>query len=207
LGTQVDTNQWVVELDDVPNLAIVIDDLDPAEVDAYVLTVTPTAELNDDILEGTSETIALNIIDEQDSQQGGIAQEALEAPAFDVATVSIIQAGAFEDEIVFGAVSAGAAQASRDVINDFDVANDKINISGAQTALSFSNQDNLALIEDGDDSVIVVYESDNLIEENEVQRIVLFETSLDELDTTNTAGLPPADILTKLIDDQVLIIS
>jgi hypothetical protein len=87
------------------------------------------------------------------------------------------------------------------------VANDKINISDAQTALSFLNQDNLALIEDGDDSVIVVYESDNLIEENEVQRIVLFETSLDELDTTNTAGLPPADILTNLIDDQVLIIS
>jgi hypothetical protein len=167
--------------------------------------------LNDDILEGTSETIALNIIDEQDSQQGGIAQEALNAPAFDVATVSIIQAGAFEDEIVFGEFSADVTQASRDVINDFDVTNDTIDIRLAQTALTdgqaYTNRDNLALIEDGDDSVIVVYESDSLIEENEVQRIVLFDTSLDELDTTNTAGLPPADILTNLIDDQVLIIS
>jgi hypothetical protein len=180
LGTQVDANQWVVELDDVPNLAIVIGDLSSAEVGVYELTVTPNAELNDDILEGTSETIALNIIDEQDSQQGGIAQEALNAPAFDVATVSIIQAGAFEDEIVFGAVSAGAAQASRDVINDFDVTNDTIDIRLAQTALTdgqaYTNRDNLALIEDGDDSVIVVYESDSLIEENEVQRIVLFYT-------------------------------
>ncbi|MEZ9157687.1 RTX toxin [Vibrio lentus] len=191
-GSMVD-GQYVVDLADVPNLAITggYDGIDPFE-----LTIEPSAEIGNNQAVGLPQTVSVEFVADGDST----------ITATDDNDLLIGGTGSYN--FVFESSGLGSAEApSYDVIQDFDASpdTDAIDLSGILGSLGLNTgrgaTQYLDLEESGEGVTISIKPNGD---DDVQQNILLTDVTYDDLYQGDSSSALEAQILQKMIDDNNL---
>ncbi|MGO2319181.1 MAG: T1SS-143 repeat domain-containing protein [Vibrio toranzoniae] len=191
-GSMVD-GQYVVDLADVPNLAITggYDGVDPFE-----LTIEPSAEIGNNQAVGLPQTVSVEFVAEGDSTITATDDN------------DLLIGGTGSDDFVFASSGLGSAEApSYDVIQDFDASpdTDAIDLSGILGSLGLNTglgaTQYLDLEESGEGVTISIKPNGD---EDVQQNILLADVTCDDLYQGDSGSALEAQILQKMIEDNNL---
>ncbi|MFA0147054.1 Ig-like domain-containing protein [Vibrio lentus] len=191
-GSMVD-GQYVVDLADVPNLAITggYDGVDPFE-----LTIEPSAEIGNNQAVGLPQTVSVEFVAEGDSTITATDDN------------DLLIGGTGSDNFVFESSGLGSAEApSYDVIQDFDASpdTDAIDLSGILGSLGLNTglgaTQYLDLEESGEGVTISIKPNGD---DDVQQNILLTDVTYDDLYQGDSSSALEAQILQKMIDDNNL---
>nr|WP_133151835.1 Ig-like domain-containing protein [Vibrio splendidus] len=191
-GSMVD-GQYVVDLADVPNLAITggYDGVDPFE-----LTIEPSAEIGNNQAVGLPQTVSVEFVAEGDSTITATDDN------------DLLIGGTGSDSFVFESSGLGSAEApSYDVIQDFDASpdTDAIDLSGILGSLGLNTglgaTQYLDLEESGEGVTISIKPNGD---DDVQQNILLTDVTYDDLYQGDSSSALEAQILQKMIDDNNL---
>ena len=183
--------QYVVDLADVPNLAITggYDGVDPFE-----LTIEPSAEIGNNQAVGLPQTVSVEFVAEGDSTITATDDN------------DLLIGGAGSDNFVFESSGLGSAGApSYDVIQDFDTAKDTdiIDLTGIlDTLASTLNPDHFLTLNESVEGVTISIKPNG--DDDVQQNILLSGITFDELYQGDSSGVSDADILQKMLNDNNL---
>ncbi|MEZ9893234.1 type I secretion C-terminal target domain-containing protein [Vibrio lentus] len=189
-GSMVD-GQYVVDLADVPNLAITggYDGVDPFE-----LTIESSAEIGNNQAVGLPQTVSVEFVVEGDSTITATDDN------------DLLIGGAGSDNFVFESSGLGSAGApSYDVIQDFDTAKDTdiIDLTGIlDTLASTLNPDHFLTLNESVEGVTISIKPNG--DDDVQQNILLSGITFDELYQGDSSGVSDADILQKMLNDNNL---
>jgi len=191
-GSMVD-GQYVVDLADVPNLAITggYDGVDPFE-----LTIEPSAEIGNNQAVGLPQTVSVEFVAEGDSTITATDDN------------DLLIGGTGSDNFVFASSGLGSAEApSYDVIQDFDASpdTDAIDLSGILGSLGLNTglgaTQYLDLEESGEGVTISIKPNGD---EDVQQNILIADVTYDDLYQGDSSSALEAQILQKMIEDNNL---
>ncbi|MEZ8640814.1 Ig-like domain-containing protein [Vibrio sp. NC2] len=191
-GSMVDS-QYVVDLADVPNLAITggYDGVDPFEI-----TIEPSAEIGNNQAVGLPQTVSVEFVAEGDSTITATDDN------------DLLIGGTGSDNFVFASSGLGSAEApSYDVIQDFDASpdTDAIDLSGILGSLGLNTglgaTQYLDLEESGEGVTISIKPNGD---DDVQQNILLTDVTYDDLYQGDSSSALEAQILQKMIDDNNL---
>ncbi|MDH5926348.1 Ig-like domain-containing protein [Vibrio lentus] len=191
-GSMVD-GQYVVDLADVPNLAITggYDGVDPFE-----LTIEPSAEIGNNQAVGLPQTVSVEFVADGDSTITATDDN------------DLLIGGSGSDNFVFESSGLGSAGApSYDVIQDFDASpdTDAIDLTSILGSLDLSTgvqaRNYLDLEESGEGVTISIKPNGD---EDVQQNILLADVTYDDLYQGDSSSALEAQILQKMIDDNNL---
>ncbi|PMM60768.1 RTX toxin [Vibrio splendidus] len=191
-GSMVD-GQYVVDLVDVPNLAITggYDGVDPFE-----LTIEPSAEIGNNQAVGLPQTVSVEFVAEGDSTITATDDN------------DLLIGGTGSDDFVFASSGLGSTEApSYDVIQDFDASpdTDAIDLSGILGSLGLNTglgaTQYLDLEESGEGVTISIKPNGD---EDVQQNILLADVTYDDLYQGDSSSALEAQILQKMIEDNNL---
>ncbi|MEZ9244162.1 Ig-like domain-containing protein [Vibrio lentus] len=191
-GSMVD-GQYVVDLADVPNLAITggYDGVDPFE-----LTIEPSAEIGNNQAVGLPQTVSVEFVADGDSTITATDDN------------DLLIGGTGSDNFVFESSGLGSAGApSYDVIQDFDASpdTDAIDLSGILGSLGLNTglgaTQYLDLEESGEGVTISIKPNGD---DDVQQNILLTDVTYDDLYQGDSSSALEAQILQKMIDDNNL---
>ncbi|MCB5360345.1 T1SS-143 repeat domain-containing protein [Vibrio lentus] len=191
-GSMVD-GQYVVDLADVPNLAITggYDGVDPFE-----LTIEPSAEIGNNQAVGLPQTVSVEFVADGDSTITATDDN------------DLLIGGTGSDNFVFESSGLGSAGApSYDVIQDFDASpdTDAIVLTSILGSLDLSTgvqaRNYLDLEESGEGVTISIKPNGD---EDVQQNILLADVTYDDLYQGDSSSALEAQILQKMIDDNNL---
>ncbi|OBT22394.1 RTX toxin [Vibrio tasmaniensis] len=191
-GSMVD-GQYVVDLVDVPNLAITggYDGVDPFE-----LTIEPSAEIGNNQAVGLPQTVSVEFVADGDSTITATDDN------------DLLIGGTGSDNFVFESSGLGSAEApSYDVIQDFDASpdTDAIDLSGILGSLGLNTglgaTQYLDLEESGEGVTISIKPNGD---DDVQQNILLTDVTYDDLYQGDSSSALEAQILQKMIDDNNL---
>ncbi|WP_106407400.1 Ig-like domain-containing protein [Vibrio lentus] len=191
-GSMVD-GQYVVDLADVPNLAITggYDGVDPFE-----LTIEPSAEIGNNQAVGLPQTVSVEFVADGDSTITATDDN------------DLLIGGTGSDNFVFESSGLGSAGApSYDVIQDFDASpdTDAIDLTSILGSLDLSTgvqaRNYLDLEESGEGVTISIKPNGD---EDVQQNILLADVTYDDLYQGDSSSALEAQILQKMIDDNNL---
>ncbi|MDN2667030.1 type I secretion C-terminal target domain-containing protein [Vibrio sp. 14N.309.X.WAT.E.F5] len=191
-GSMVD-GQYVVDLADVPNLAITggYDGVDPFE-----LTIEPSAEIGNNQAVGLPQTVSVEFVAEGDSTITATDDN------------DLLIGGTGSDNFVFESSGLGSAGApSYDVIQDFDAspdtdAIDLTNILGSLDLSTGAQARNYLDLEESGEGVTISIKPNG--DEDVQQNILLADVTYDDLYQGDSSSALEAQILQKMIDDNNL---
>ncbi|WP_239670980.1 type I secretion C-terminal target domain-containing protein [Vibrio variabilis] len=194
-------DDWQVSQEDIADLAIKANS-DLQNDHNFTLVLKPSAELDGNTADGAVETIDVEWYAEGDQTLNGNYQR------------DYISSGSGDDTMTGGLGADTFAFTSQDIgilahtdtITDFDVSanSDSIDLSrilSATNAVDAEKQ--LDLVEDGTDLRIDLRPNEGLVR----HKIVLENTTLNDLYGGDATGVSEADIIQKMLDDQNLILS
>ncbi|MGR4998890.1 Ig-like domain-containing protein [Vibrio celticus] len=191
-GSMVD-GQYVVDLADVPNLAITggYDGVDPFEI-----TIEPSAEIGNNQAVGLPQTVSVEFVVEGDSTITATDDN------------DLLIGGTGSDNFVFASSGLGSAEApSYDVIQDFDASpdTDAIDLSGILGSLGLNTglgaTQYLDLEESGEGVTISIKPNGD---EDVQQNILIADVTYDDLYQGDSSSALEAQILQKMIEDNNL---
>ncbi|MEZ9288300.1 RTX toxin [Vibrio lentus] len=191
-GSMVD-GQYVVDLADVPNLAITggYDGVDPFE-----LTIEPSAEIGNNQAVGLPQTVSVEFVADGDSTITATDDN------------DLLIGGTGSDNFVFESSGLGSAEApSYDVVQDFDASpnTDAIDLSGILGSLGLNTgvqaRNYLDLEESGEGVTISIKPNGD---DDVQQNILLADVTYDDLYQGDSSSALEAQILQKMIDDNNL---
>lgn len=191
-GSMVD-GQYVVDLADVPNLAITggYDGIDPFE-----LTIEPSAEIGNNQAVGLPQTVSVEFVADGDSTITATDDN------------DLLIGGTGSDNFVFEPSGLGSAETpSYDVIQDFDASpdTDVIDLSGILGSLGLNTglgaTQYLDLEESGEGVTISIKPNGD---EDVQQNILLADVTYDDLYQGDSGSALEAQILQKMIEDNNL---
>nr|PMI92295.1 RTX toxin [Vibrio lentus] len=191
-GSMVD-GQYVVDLADVPNLAITggYDGVDPFE-----LTIEPSAEIGNNQAVGLPQTVSVEFVADGDSTITATDDN------------DLLIGGTGSDNFVFESSGLGSAGApSYDVIQDFDASpnTDAIDLSGILGSLGLNTglgaTQYLDLEESGEGVTISIKPNGD---DDVQQNILLTDVTYDDLYQGDSSSALEAQILQKMIEDNNL---
>ncbi|PMN53379.1 RTX toxin [Vibrio lentus] len=191
-GSMVD-GQYVVDLADVPNLAITggYDGVDPFE-----LTIEPSAEIGNNQAVGLPQTVSVEFVADGDSTITATDDN------------DLLIGGTGSDNFVFESSGLGSAGApSYDVIQDFDASpdTDAIDLTSILGSLELNTgvqaRNYLDLEESGEGVTISIKPNGD---DNVQQNILLTDVTYDDLYQGDSSSALEAQILQKMIDDNNL---
>ncbi|MEZ9314709.1 Ig-like domain-containing protein [Vibrio lentus] len=191
-GSMVD-GQYVVDLADVPNLAITggYDGIDPFE-----LTIEPSAEIGNNQAVGLPQTVSVEFVADGDSAITATDDN------------DLLIGGTGSDNFVFESSGLGSAEApSYDVIQDFDASpdTDAIDLSGILGSLGLNTglgaTQYLDLEESGEGVTISIKPNGD---DDVQQNILLTDVTYDDLYQGDSSSALEVQILQKMIDDNNL---
>ncbi|MBY7729539.1 RTX toxin [Vibrio splendidus] len=191
-GSMVD-GQYVVDLVDVPNLAITggYDGVDPFE-----LTIEPSAEIGNNQAVGLPQTVSVEFVADGDSTITATDDN------------DLLIGGTGSDNFVFASSGLGSVEApSYDVIQDFDASpdTDAIDLSGILGSLGLNTglgaTQYLDLEESGEGVTISIKPNGD---EDVQQNILLADVTYDDLYQGDSSSALEAQILQKMIEDNNL---
>ncbi|MEZ9671680.1 Ig-like domain-containing protein [Vibrio lentus] len=191
-GSMVD-GQYVVDLADVPNLAITggYDGVDPFE-----LTIEPSAEIGNNQAVGLPQTVSVEFVADGDSTITATDDN------------DLLIGGTGSDNFVFESSGLGSAGApSYDVIQDFDASpgTDAIDLTSILGSLELNTgvqaRNYLDLAESGEGVTISIKPNGD---EDVQQNILLADVTYDDLYQGDSSSALEAQILQKMIDDNNL---
>ncbi|MEZ9012669.1 RTX toxin [Vibrio splendidus] len=191
-GSMVD-GQYVVDLADVPNLAITggYDGVDPFEI-----TIEPSAEIGNNQAVGLPQTVSVEFVAEGDSTITATDDN------------DLLIGGTGSDNFVFASSGLGSAEApSYDVIQDFDASpdTDAIDLSGILGSLGLNTglgaTQYLDLEESGEGVTISIKPNGD---EDVQQNILIADVTYDDLYQGDSSSALEAQILQKMIEDNNL---
>jgi large repetitive protein len=165
----------------------------------FDLTVVPVAELSGDTSEGAAQTLSINVITDTNIITANNDNNIIVAGPGD----DQITGGLGNDQFVFNSADQGGP--ANDNITDFSVGSDSINLTDLLRGVNASTGGELDYVIDlsenaGATTIAIKVDGNNIL-----QNIVLDNTSMDDLYGSDVSGVSEADMLTKLIDDQILI--
>ncbi|MEZ9567946.1 RTX toxin [Vibrio splendidus] len=191
-GSMVD-GQYVVDLADVPNLAITggYDGVDPFEI-----TIEPSAEIGNNQAVGLPQTVSVEFVAEGDSTITATDDN------------DLLIGGTGSDNFVFASSGLGSAEApSYDVIQDFDASpdTDAIDLSGILGSLGLNTglgaTQYIDLEESGEGVTISIKPNGD---EDVQQNILIADVTYDDLYQGDSSSALEAQILQKMIEDNNL---
>ena len=191
-GSMVD-GQYVVDLADVPNLAITggYDGVEPFE-----LTIEPSAEIGNNQAVGLPQTVSVEFVAEGNSTITATDDN------------DLLIGGTGSDNFVFASSGLGSAEApSYDVVQDFDASpdTDAIDLSGILGSLGLNTglgaTQYLDLEESGEGVTISIKPNGD---EDVQQNILLADVTYDDLYQGDSSSALEAQILQKMIEDNNL---
>ena len=191
-GSMVD-GQYVVDLADVPNLAITggYDGIDPFE-----LTIEPSAEIGNNQAVGLPQTVSVEFVADGDSTITATDDN------------DLLIGGTGSDNFVFEPSGLGSAETpSYDVVQDFDASpdTDVIDLSGILGSLGLNTglgaAQYLDLEESGEGVTIFIKPNGD---EDVQQNILLADVTYDDLYQGDSGSALEAQILQKMIEDNNL---
>ncbi|NOJ08654.1 T1SS-143 repeat domain-containing protein [Vibrio splendidus] len=191
-GSMVE-GQYVVDLADVPNLAITggYDGVDPFE-----LTIEPSAEIGNNQSVGLPQTVSVEFVAEGDSTITATDDN------------DLLIGGTGSDDFVFASSGLGSVEApSYDVVQDFDASpdTDAIDLSGILGSLGLNTglgaTQYLDLEESGEGVTISIKPNGD---EDVQQNILLADVTYDDLYQGDSSSALEAQILQKMIEDNNL---
>ncbi|MEZ9051379.1 Ig-like domain-containing protein [Vibrio sp. 10N.247.311.64] len=191
-GSMVD-GQYVVDLADVPNLAITGG---YNSGDQFDLTIEPSAEIGNNQAVGLPQTVSIEFVAEGDSTITATDDN------------DLLIGGTGSDNFVFASSGLGSAEApSYDVIQDFDASpdTDAIDLSGILGSLGLNTglgaTQYLDLEESGEGVTISIKPNGD---EDVQQNILLADVTYDDLYQGDSSSALEAQILQKMIEDNNL---
>ncbi|OMO32073.1 RTX toxin [Vibrio sp. 10N.261.45.E1] len=191
-GSMVD-GQYVVELADVPNLAITGGYNSGTQ---FGLTIEPSAEIGNDQAVGLPQTVSVQFVAEGDSTITATDDN------------DLLIGGSGSDNFVFASSGLGSADApSYDVVKDFDASpnTDAIDLSGILGSLGITTglgaTQYLDLEESGEGVTISIKPNG---EDDVQQNILLTDVTYDDLYQGDSSSALEAQILQKMIEDNNL---
>lgn len=191
-GSMVD-GQYVVELADVPNLAITGG---YNSGDQFDLTIEPSAEIGNNQAVGLPQTVSVEFVAEGDSTINATDDN------------DLLIGGTGSDSFVFESSGLGSADApSFDVVQDFDASpdTDAIDLSGILGGLGIATGIVATLYLDLEESTEGVTISIKANGDDDVQQnILLADVTYDDLYQGDSSSALEAQILQKLIEDNNL---
>uniref|UniRef100_UPI00148DC071 T1SS-143 repeat domain-containing protein n=1 Tax=Vibrio cyclitrophicus TaxID=47951 RepID=UPI00148DC071 len=191
-GSMVD-GQYVVDLADVPNLAITggYDGVEPFE-----LTIEPSAEIGNNQAVGLPQTVSVEFVAEGNSTITATDDN------------DLLIGGTGSDNFVFASSGLGSVEApSYDVVQDFDASpdTDAIDLSGILGSLGLNTglgaTQYLDLEESGEGVTISIKPNGD---EDVQQNILLADVTYDDLYQGDSSSALEAQILQKMIEDNNL---
>ncbi|XNJ84021.1 Ig-like domain-containing protein [Vibrio cyclitrophicus] len=191
-GSMVD-GQYVVDLADVPNLAITggYDGVEPFE-----LTIEPSAEIGNNQAVGLPQTVSVEFVAEGNSTITATDDN------------DLLIGGTGSDNFVFESSGLGSAEApSYDVVQDFDASpdTDAIDLSGILGSLGLNTglgaTQYLDLEESGEGVTISIKPNGD---EDVQQNILIADVTYDDLYQGDSSSALEAQILQKMIEDNNL---
>ncbi len=189
-GSMVD-GQYVVELADVPNLAITGG---YNSGDQFDLTIEPSAEIGNNQAVGLPQTVSVEFVAEGDSTINATDDN------------DLLIGGTGSDSFVFESSGLGSADApSFDVVQDFDTTKDTdiIDLKGIlDTVASTLNPDKFLDLNESDEGVTISIKANG--DDDVQQNILLADVTFDDLYQGDSSGATEAQILQKMIDDNNL---
>ncbi|MFA0057035.1 T1SS-143 repeat domain-containing protein [Vibrio echinoideorum] len=191
-GSMVD-GQYVVDLADVPNLAITGGYVG---VDPFELTIEPSAEIGNNQAVGLPQTVSVEFVAEGNSTITATDDN------------DLLIGGTGSDNFVFASSGLGSAEApSYDVVQDFDASpdTDAIDLSGILGSLGLNTglgaTQYLDLEESGEGVTISIKPNGD---EDVQQNILLADVTYDDLYQGDSSSALEAQILQKMIEDNNL---
>ncbi|UPR59729.1 RTX toxin [Vibrio sp. ED004] len=185
--------QYVVDLADVPNLAITGG---YNSGDQFELTIEPSAEIGNNQAVGLPQTVLVEFVAEGDSTITATEDN------------DLLIGGTGSDSFVFESSGLGSAEApSYDVVQDFDASpnTDAIDLSGILGSLGLNTgvgaTQYLDLEESGEGVTISIKPNGD---EDVQQNILLADVTYDDLYQGNSSSALEAQILQKMIEDNNL---
>ncbi|MFS1947487.1 RTX toxin [Vibrio lentus] len=185
--------QYVVDLADVPNLAITGG---YNSGDQFELTIEPSAEIGTNQAVGLPQTVSVEFVAEGDSTINATEDN------------DLLIGGAGSDNFVFESSGLGSAEApSYDVVQDFDASpnTDAIDLSGILGSLGLNTglgaTQYLDLEESGEGVTISIKPNGD---DDVQQNILLTDVTYDDLYQGDSSSALEAQILQKMIDDNNL---
>ncbi|CAK1849209.1 RTX toxin [Vibrio crassostreae] len=191
-GSMVD-GQYVVELADVPNLAITGG---YNSGDQFDLTIEPSAEIGNNQAVGLPQTVSVEFVAEGDSTITATDDN------------DLLIGGTGSDSFVFASSGLGSAEApSFDVVQDFDASpdTDAIDLSGILGALDITTglgATQYLDLEESAEGVTISIKANG--DEDVQQNILLADVTYDDLYQGDSSSALEAQILQKMIDDNNL---
>ncbi|MCE2570735.1 hypothetical protein [Motilimonas eburnea] len=190
-----DGADWLLTQDELADLTL--EGL--SQVQDFELTFTPIATLGSDQAQGTEQIIKVSVVNDTGSFTGSAADDIIVAGSGN----DTLTGGTGADQFVFNAADQGTP--AQDVITDFSVGEDSINLSNLLASVDVSNAsalDNVIDLDDSSGSTLITIKLDGT---NQVQTIELSGVDIDTLYGESSSGVSEADILTRLVNDQTLI--
>ncbi|WP_261886987.1 T1SS-143 repeat domain-containing protein [Vibrio pomeroyi] len=185
--------QYVVDLADVPNLAITGG---YSSGDQFELTIEPSAEIGNNQAVGLPQTVSVEFVAEGDSTITATEDN------------DLLIGGAGSDNFVFESSGLGSAETpSYDVVQDFDASpnTDAIDLSGILGSLGLNTgvgaTQYLDLEESGEGVTISIKPNGD---EDVQQNILLADVTYDDLYQGDSSSALEAQILQKMIEDNNL---
>lgn len=174
----------------------------------FDLAIVPVGELQGDSASGAAQTLTVNVIADNNMISANNDNNIIVAGAGDDFITSgggddQITGGAGNDQFIFNSADQGSP--ANDNITDFSVGSDSINLTDLLSSVSASTGAELDTLIDLSESAGATTITIKVDGSNIVQNIILDNTSMDDLYGSDASGVSEADMLTKLLDDQILI--